>query len=269
MRKISLIFAVVILLAGVPASAQKKRKPITLPGPPPVVMPNITIQDEAGGGYFILNPSTGEYKCNFCEYNFGVSGVGSVKIEGCAISFSELRDGYRMVASVNICGQQGKVAIEMDSMPDGSSPYMPMREYWTDLDLRNNTSECPEVKPLPVPPLPGLPVELQIITLQDDNGGGFITFNTSTGEYKCYFCKYGQVLYGFGEVKTDGCNLYFSDLKNGYRLFASMSVCDHQGKAAIEVDTMPDGSAGSIYEYWTDLNMIDSPPDCKTPVLKQ
>jgi hypothetical protein len=250
-----------ILIAGVSAEAQKKKKGVDLPGRPIVAMPNIAIQDDAGGGFIDLNPSTGAYKCNFCEYNYVMYGTGQVKIEGCSLYFSDIKDGYRLVISVDLCLQQGKAAIEVDTMPDGTK--MSVREYWSDLNLRDDSLECTQMGNAPVLSPPSLPpTEATLINIQDDLGGGFIVFNTSTGAYKCHFCEYNYTMYGTGQIKTDGCNLYFEDLKDGYRILISVNLCDHQGKAAVEVDTMPDGTKMTMREYWTDLNMQNSVMDC-------
>jgi hypothetical protein len=256
-----------ILIVGVSAGGQKKKKGLDLPGRPIVSMPNIVIQDDAGGGFIDLNPTTGAYKCNFCVSNYVMYGTGQAKIEGCSLYFSDIKDGYRLVISVDLCLQQGKAAIEVDTMPDGTK--MSVREYWTDIDLRNDNMECVQMGiapqlPRPLPP----PTEATLINIQDDLGNGFIVFNTSTGEYKCHFCKYNYTMYGTGQIKTDGCNLYFEDLKDGYRILISVNLCDHQGKAAIEVDTMPDGSQMTMREYWTDINMGNSIMDCVGTISK-
>ena len=58
------------------------------------------------------------------------------------VYFSVLKDGYRMFASVNICDQQAKCAIEVFSVPGFNYDFDPILEYWSDSDMRDNTAEC-------------------------------------------------------------------------------------------------------------------------------
>jgi hypothetical protein len=140
MRKLGLVLAIITLLAGVSVQAQRKSgKP---PIQPPVDFANVIIQDDNGGGYFVLDVLSGEYKCNLCEYGIELSGFGEVKIDGCNIDFTSFDKGYRMFASANMCEQQAKIAIEAFKSPKFGFNVDPIREYWSDTDMRDSTTEC-------------------------------------------------------------------------------------------------------------------------------
>ncbi|MFY9611538.1 MAG: hypothetical protein WAU45_23365 [Blastocatellia bacterium] len=115
--------------------------------------------------------------------------------------------------------------------------------------------------------MPPTPEPTTLVTVKDDGGGGFLHFDLKSGEFKCYLCEYDYALTGFGEVKIDGCNLYFSAITADYRMFASLNMCEHQGKSAVEIFRVPDSKFGieSMFEYWTDTDMNNSTPDCSPP----
>jgi all-beta uncharacterized protein len=99
------------------------------------------------------------------------------------------------------------------------------------------------------------------VLIQDDQGGGYISFNPTSGVYKCILCEYDYVLHGVGQVKVDGCNVYFSDIQEGYRVFASANMCDRQAKVACEV-FRTDVEIEPLLEYWADSDMMNNVPDC-------
>lgn len=136
MRRASLTFLMILMIATMSAFAQKK-------GPINPIGGNqeISIQDENGGGFLVFNKLTGEYKCVFCEYDYTLSGTGKVMALGCIIYFSDVQDGYSVVASVSMCRQQGKVAAEMYEVP-GLPKQDPIHEFWNDYSLLGNTLDC-------------------------------------------------------------------------------------------------------------------------------
>lgn len=117
-----------------------------------------------------------------------------------------------------------------------------------------------EFRPRISPPTP----EPTKIVLQDDNGGGYLAFDPTSGAYECKLCEYGYVLSGTGEVKIDGCSVYFSDFEEGYRMFASLNMCDHQAKAVIEMFSLKDlgYDIEPMSEEWSDTDMRDDTGDC-------
>ena len=142
MRKLGLALAIITLLAGVSVQAQRKSGKPRLQ--PPVDFQNVTIQDDNGGGYFVFDPLSGEYKCNLCEYGMELSGKGEVKIDGCNIYFTSFDNGYRMLVSANLCEQQAKCAIEAFESPKFGYNIEPIREYWSDTNMKDSTTGCKE-----------------------------------------------------------------------------------------------------------------------------
>lgn len=141
MRKIGLLLALIVMLAGVSVQAQKKSpKPRMTPPTPEMTL--IVIQDDNGAGYFAFDPVSGDYKCVLCEYDYELRGTGEVKIDGCNVYLSVLKEGYRMFASTNICDQTAKCAVEVFTAPGFNYNIDPIQEYWADSDMRDNTSEC-------------------------------------------------------------------------------------------------------------------------------
>jgi len=115
--------------------------------PQPTPDPSITIQDDNGGGYFVLDPTTGKFQCVLCEYNVTLSGYGEVKIDGCTIYFSYIeKSSYRLFATANICEQQATMACELYALPDSKYDIEPILEYWKDSSMKDSTATCPMPK---------------------------------------------------------------------------------------------------------------------------
>jgi len=141
MKKASLMLAIMVMLTGVSVQAQKKSAQFRIS--PPTIQPQfVVIQDDSGGGYLLFDPASGAYKSNLCEFGFAFSGTGQVKIDGCNVYFSDIQPGYRIFASVNMCDQDAKCAFEIFELPSLGFDIEPIRESWTDTDMRNNTTEC-------------------------------------------------------------------------------------------------------------------------------
>ena len=124
--------------------------------------------------------------------------------------------------------------------------------------------QAQKIGPNPIgPPTPQPAIE---VSLKDDGGAGFMVFNLKSGAFTCNVCEYGYVLTGFGEVKIDGCTVHFSAITKDYRMFATVNMCDHDGKAAIEIFSLPDSKYDMppMYEYWLDTDMRDSKLECNS-----
>jgi len=111
-------------------------------------------------------------------------------------------------------------------------------------------------------PPPGIQPLIKILSVQDQEGGGYIWFNIVTGEFTCNMCEYGYVIKGTGQVKIDGFNVYMGAVTDEYQMFVSIDVWDRQGKAVIELFRMPDPKTEPIREFWTDLNINDNKLVC-------
>jgi hypothetical protein len=108
------------------------------------------------------------------------------------------------------------------------------------------------------------------VLIQGDTGEGFMTFDLKSGAFTCNLCEYGYELKGIGDVKIDGCNVYFSVVTDNYNVFASVNMCDHSAKCVAEVYGIPDKdyTIQPITEYLIDTDMLNSKPDCSVAPTK-
>lgn len=148
MRKISLLFAIIVLFAGVSVQAQKRRGPTPIGPPAPKFL---TVQDQDGDGFIVFDLSTGEFKCNMCEYNYGFSGPGEVKINGFDVSLSAVTEAYQVFVTVNVWDRTAKAVMyvpgaSQTGQVDVIGPNG-LQEFWTDLNIDNNTLNCATIQP--------------------------------------------------------------------------------------------------------------------------
>ena len=151
MRKISLLFAIIVLLTGVSVQAQKRSR-----GPQPIGPPipqSLSVQDQDGDGFIVFDLSTGEFKCNMCEYKYAFGGTGKVQIDGFNVSLSAVTDTYQVFVSVNIWDRQGKAVMTVAGTPAIGTPANTLgitdgfQEFWTDVNIDNNTLNCAAFQP--------------------------------------------------------------------------------------------------------------------------
>lgn len=145
MRKISLLFSIIVLLAGVSVQAQKKGGPQPI-GPP--VRKQLSVQDPDGGGFIVFDLSTGDFKCYMCEYKYALSGKGQVKVDGFNVYLSAETDSYEIYATVDMWARQGKALMVVYKSPNDTSDIDPFKEFWTDVNIDNNTLNCAAIQPL-------------------------------------------------------------------------------------------------------------------------
>ena len=110
-------------------------------------------------------------------------------------------------------------------------------------------------------PVPSQP----IISVQDQEGRGFLLFDVVTGEFKCTLCEHGLTFGGTGVVRIDGFNVSLSAVSDSFQIFASLNMWDRQGKAVIEMYQLPSGKLDGFKrfrEFWTDLNVDDNNFGC-------
>ncbi len=110
MRKLFLIYAIIVLVAG--GSAQAQQKPVDYIGPPVPFDQTISIEDDATGNFLVFSTGNGKYMFTRCSDGFTIGGVGVVKVDGCSISITDVQGGHRMVATVNECAQEGRALVE-------------------------------------------------------------------------------------------------------------------------------------------------------------
>lgn len=108
----------------------------------------------------------------------------------------------------------------------------------------------------------GPPVKNQL-SVQDQSGGGYITFDILTGEFTCNMCEYSFVFKGIGQVKVDGFNVYLSAVTDEYQMFITLDMWERQGKAVMHV-FQPEAKADVLayQEFWTDLNIDNNSLSC-------
>ena len=128
-----------ILLAGGSALGQKTITPKE--GPPPTES-WISVEDTASGNFLVFSPLTGAYKFIRCRDGVAMSGLGIVKIDGCAIYLEDVQEDHRVLASVNICAQEGKAAVEIFSPAKLGIQGEAVKEYLSDENMRDNTLSC-------------------------------------------------------------------------------------------------------------------------------
>lgn len=143
MRKISLLFAIIVLVAGVSAQAQNgnRIKPIV-----PPVKRLLTVQDQNGGGFIMFDLVTGEFRCQMCEYKIGFSGPGQVKVDGFNVYLAAVSDNYQIFVTLNMWDRQGKAVMQV-FQPGGKNDVDSIQEFWTDLNIDDNSLNCDDIRP--------------------------------------------------------------------------------------------------------------------------
>lgn len=264
MRRISLMFLMLMLVSGVSAYAQKSRK--TTPQPTQPTQPVQTtaapsqyvyVQDDLGGGFLVFNIADGAYKAKLCDYGYSFSGTGSVKVDGCSVTFSVIQPSHTITATANVCDQKAQSFIEVKQIPGVGFEGDPVLKALNDSNTSDSTTECAikEVPPAVVP---------SEIIVQSDADGSFLHLSTS-GEYKYIDCETGVVISGRGKVTITGDMLYFEHITDAYRVLASVNLTAKEGKAAIEVFTPFKSDAGEVpamREYIGDNNLADNTTEC-------
>lgn len=253
MRRLGLMFLIIALLATVSAQAQKKNHD-PKPAPPIRTAQQVYIQDDGGEGFMVFDLLSGVYTCKLCEYGYDFSGKGTVKTDGCLVTFLVVRDGYSMTAYANMCEKQAKCFVEVRNAPGGYASD-PMQVTMSDSDLRDSFADCG----ITYPPQP-VDVPLEII-LQNDADGTFLLINAATGDFKFTHCADGMAMSGTGRVSTVGSLLYFEAITREYTVVASVDLAAKQGKAAIVVFE-PTGDKKLLEQFITDGNLVDNVPVC-------
>lgn len=251
MRRLSLMFLIIALLAGVSAHAQKKNRGGDTA--PPVRTPQTVImQDDGGEGFMLFDLSTGAYKCKLCEYGYYFTGIGSVKVDGCLATFSAVTDGYTMTAYADMCEQKAKCFVEVRRLK--GFDIEPFVEVLSDSNLRDSQATCGTSEP---PPL-AVPSE---IILQNDADGSFLLLMPGSGEFKFIHCEDNSAMSGVGKVTKSGPWLNFESIATEYRVLASVNLEVRTGKAIIEVFA-PIGEMSPMQEIIGDNDFTDNVPAC-------
>jgi hypothetical protein len=215
------------------------------------------VQDDLGGGFLVFNVMDGSYKAKLCGYDYSFSGKGSVKVDGCSISFAAIQDNHGITATANICDQKAQSFIQVKQIPGVGSDLGPVERSLNDSNIGDSTTTCAVKETPPVV----VPTE---IIIQNDADGSFLHLSTA-GEYKFIHCQDGVAFSGRGKVTISGDLLYFEHITNEFRVLASVNLTAKEGKAAIEVFTPFETEAGEVPamgEYITDHNLADNTTSC-------
>src|SRR5215212_11673349 len=135
MKKLSLMFAMLFLIAGVSVKAQDNEL--------------VTVQDDATNSFLVFNLRSGDYKFIRCGDQSVLYGIGKVTVSGCNVYMEDVGTNKRVLASVNICEQEGKAAVEVfeappvkDSLKSPTIASTPMKEYLKDSSMKDNVQDC-------------------------------------------------------------------------------------------------------------------------------
>ena len=142
------MFAIIVLLTGVSVQAQKRSRAPQPIGPP--IPQSLSVQDQDGDGFIVFDLSTGDFKCNMCEYNYAFGGTAQVKIDGFNVYLSAVTPEYQMFVSVNMWDRQGKatmIVFGAGTSVDAASSTDAFKEFWTDVNIDNNTLNCALLQP--------------------------------------------------------------------------------------------------------------------------
>lgn len=137
MRKLILTCAIVILAAGGSALAQK---PIVIIGPPAPFDQTISIQDDTNASFLVFETGSGKYTFTRCSDGFTLSGVGLVKVDGCAVNLADTQPGHRVAASVQECDQTAKAVVETFAVK--TAIRTPFKVFLSDKNLGDNLMDC-------------------------------------------------------------------------------------------------------------------------------
>ncbi|MEW6130569.1 MAG: hypothetical protein AB1757_26275 [Acidobacteriota bacterium] len=140
MKRVLCILVTVTCLLVAPVVAQEKY--ITLYSQPIPESDLITIQDDSTGNFLLISLSSGEYKFYRCRDGLTFAGIGTVKLNGCAVTFESIDKLHRVLASVDECDQQAKAAIEIFTRWGNKFDIEPIKEYLSDSNMRDSTTEC-------------------------------------------------------------------------------------------------------------------------------
>ncbi|HET8675443.1 MAG TPA: hypothetical protein VFO63_06655 [Blastocatellia bacterium] len=246
MRKLSLMFLILLLLTAVSAEAQKRKRGDKLPPTPGPTL--IVMQDDGGEGFMLFDMVTGAYKCKLCEYDYVYTGIGSVKVEGYTVTFSARDEGWTITSFIDLFEQKGKCFVEV------RGTWEPYLEILSDADLRDSQASCGSSEPPPIE----TPSE---VILQNDADGSFLLFMPARGEFKFTYCEGNLAISGTGVVTRTGNVLNLEALGTDYRILAGVDLFTKSGKAAI---TMFDPTNGEKHMemFISDANLTDNVAAC-------
>jgi len=105
------------------------------------------LQDDKTGDHLIIAIPTGEYKFEGCAEKLSISGVGSVSIDGCKLTFKDVSETRRVLAEVDLCAGAGKADIVVvnnapTSFPTSNNNEQITESVLSDANTRDSTFDC-------------------------------------------------------------------------------------------------------------------------------
>lgn len=110
------------------------------------------LQDDKSGDHLIIAIPTGEYKFESCTQKLAISGVGSVSIDGCKLTFKDFSDTRRVVAEVDLCAGTGKadiLVVNSSPTPTATNDVQATEAVLSDANTRDSTFDCTVKQILP------------------------------------------------------------------------------------------------------------------------
>lgn len=145
MRILTLVSTMVLLAAA--GSVQAQKGP---PGPigPPTFDQKLNVEDDKTGSFFVFDTGSGNYTFTRCIDGYTLSGVGVVRVDGCAIHIEDVQAMHRVAVSIDECGQLAKGLVEtfLTFTTKGKKPVFDnrplFREFLGDSNMGNNLMDC-------------------------------------------------------------------------------------------------------------------------------
>ena len=104
------------------------------------------VQDDKSGDHLVIAIPTGEYKFESCTSKLAISGVGSVSIDGCKLTFKDFSDTRRIVAEVDLCAGAGKADVlvvnNTTDFPTTNNDVQATEAVLSDANTRDSTFDC-------------------------------------------------------------------------------------------------------------------------------
>ena len=118
----------------------------------------------------------------------------------------------------------------------------------------------------------GIAPSSNLMPVQDDTSGDFLTIDMQTTAFSFHRCSDGVNLNGAGQVKPHGCFVDFNYAQNNVRISATFDTCSSTAKALVEVFDQqtygPIVNAPPMRDSLNDVNTRDDAMDCGSSTLR-
>ena len=118
----------------------------------------------------------------------------------------------------------------------------------------------------------GPPPKSNLMPVQDDTSGDFLTVDMQTTAFNFHRCSDGVILNGAGTVKAHGCFVDYNYAQNNVRISATFDTCGSTAKALVEVFDQqtygPIVNAPPMRDSLNDVNTLNDAMDCGSSTLR-